>query len=160
MQPLDNITFWACQKWNSVSTSDRIGSGNLDVNRTRFSMSHLAVAHYCGSYVHFLILWPLTVSSTSEIIAHQAAGCDALQRIHKADKRAAQDLSLLLLFGFYLFRTIFFDWYTIIYVIFPGPSTQDVLDLRPGLSMHELPWHLYNKRLNNFTDEIRYICYR
>lgn len=82
-------------------------------------MSHLADAHCCGSHVHFLILWSLSISSTSEIIAHQAAGCDVLQPIHMADKRAVQGFSLPLLFGFYLFRTTFLGWYIIIYVIFP-----------------------------------------
>jgi hypothetical protein len=114
----------------------QIGSGNLDFKRTRFSMSHLADDHCCGSHVHFLILWPLSISSTSEIIAHQAAGCDVLQLIHRADKRATRGFSLLLLFGFYLFRTTFFGWYIIIYVIFPRPSTQEVSDLRPGPFMH------------------------
>ena len=136
-------------------------SGKLDVNRTRFSMSHLADVHCCGSHVHFPILWTLSISSsTSEIIAHQAAGCDVLQLIHRADKRAAQGFSLLLLFGLYLFSATFFGWLIIIYVIFPRPSIQEVSDLRLGPSMHGFPWNLYNRRLNNFTDQNRYNCYR
>lgn len=141
-----------------MSTSSRIGSGNLDVNRTRFSMSLLAVAHCCGSHVHFPILWPLSISDTSEIVAHNAAGCDVLQRIHRADKRATQGFSLLLLFGFYLFRTKFFGWYIIICVNFPRPSTQEVSDLRPGPCIHGLLWNLYNRSMNNFTDQNRYSC--
>ena len=146
------------RKCNSVSTSGRIGSWKLDVNRTRFSMSLLAEAHCCGSHVHFLILWPLSISSTSEIVTHQAAGCDVLQRTHRADETAVQGFSLLLLFGFYLFHTTFFGWYIIICLIFPRPSTQEVSDLRPGPSMHGFPWHLYNRRPNNFTDQNRYSC--
>jgi hypothetical protein len=131
----------------------RIGFGNLGVKRARFSMSHLADAHCFGSHVFLLILRPLSISSTSETIAHQAAGCDVLQRIHRADKRTAHDYSLLLFFGFYLVRTTFFVWCIFFYVIFSCHCTQDVSDLRPGPFMHELPWHLCNRRLTNFTDQ-------
>jgi len=118
-------------------------------------MSLLAETHCCGSHVHFLILWPLSISSTSEIVAHQAAGCDVLQRIHRADKRAAQGFSLLFLFGFYLLLTIFFGSYIIICVIFPRLSNQEVSDLRPGPSMHGLPWHLHSTTEDWTTSQIK-----
>jgi len=124
-------------------------------------MSHLADAHCCDSHVHFLILWPLSISSTSETVAHQAAGCDVLQPIHRADKTSAQGYNLLLLFGFYLFRTIFFGWYIIIYLIFPRTSTREVSDLRPSPSMHGLAWHLFKQKTEQLHRSKQiYYCYR
>jgi hypothetical protein len=128
---------------------------------TRCPVSHLADAHCCGSHVHFLILWPLSISRTSETVAHHAAGCDVLQPIHRADKTSAQGYNLLLLFGFCLFCTIFFGWYIIIYVIFPRPSTQEVSDLRPSPSMHGLAWHLFKQKTEQLHRSKQiYFCYR
>jgi hypothetical protein len=99
-----------------------------------------------------IILWPQSISNTSEIIAHQAAG---LWRA-ATYSRSGQKNCTRLLHSPVTFRILslpfYFPWLVcFLWRLFPCPSTQEAADPGPGPLMHGLPWHFYNTSLTNFT---------